>query len=187
MPRGSRSRHGSNVEGGVHPHSGASDGTVIVAEFAWLPATCWCDSYVIGVPQREIRDLKTRSCGQLACVGPDGQSEPGLVVTKSGNIVDRVATFTRAKYTGAAAGPGPGGLINQHDHSARSRAYVAPDTLRRLHNDTETGERLYERRNIVLYMWADEQKSPREIARYLGVPYQTAVNDIHWLRKKRLI
>lgn len=149
---------------------------MIVAEFAWLPVTCWCDSMMVGVPQRDVRDLVTRSCGAPGCVGPNGEDELGMTVTKSGHVldqpIDKPANHRRR--------------ANQSDHRHRNPAYEAPGSLRRLHTDNETGDRLAVRREITLVMWC-ENKSLREISRYLGVPYQTAVNDVHWLRKKRVI
>lgn len=188
MPRGLDAAY-RNLGGGAR---NGIDGSMIFPDIAWLPAVCWCQQEIVGVPQREIVDCRTRSCGRPKCVAPDGLRTIGNAISATLAVQDRLCIdgrmmtpiTDRSRYT-------PKNPLRQHIHKLGRKASVGPPPRRgnanpayqRPRRQRESPEVIAVRRDLIQMLYIDG-KNPPFIAGDLGIPLYQVHDDLRYLRTR---
>lgn len=167
MPRGVRAVHGIEAPYAVHGTGSSSGGDyAIMVETDWLPIECWCRTYVVAVPQYELRHMAlTRSCGKTGCRGPhEPFGPPRLGYILPTQIPTELGTWLSK-------------------HGVRKAPYPRHVTIRKREPRKQPAA-LAARRDLVAAAWV-LSPSPTQIALALGLKKMTVANDLMWLRRNR--
>ena len=191
MPRGARAVYGQERDTGHRTADEDHPLTMLMPVADRLPALCWCTQFIVGVPQAEILECRTRSCGRAACFGDDmDDRQLGFGVTGSSWVIsERPCTEVGAKYGGDDPGVSLRKVLSAEQRRRRvaeelqhrPRADRPPPTVRR-RKRRKTSPHVAERRDLVAAQWEAGRRYV-DIAADLGVAYMTVYNDVACLRK----
>lgn len=193
MPRGMRAAHSSRGHATVSS-TGGETFSMVVPEYGWLPASCWCEASIVWVTQAEVVMGVTRSCGGSTCGSEDGETLLGDIVGAHSIVagvkvrsVDPLTTVEEVRSTAHR--------VRLNGKRARTRMVVSVEHLEgRLHaaSDWRPGKvgrppahETASRRDLVRAAWMDNA-TVRQIAERLGVRASTVSNDLAWLRASGL-
>jgi hypothetical protein len=139
-----------------------------------LPVTCWCEEWIVRVPQRDVVDGITRSCGVRGCVGPHGIAVVGERVKSLGDPWDR-GRGNRPRVARQAPEPRP---------VARVRVLRSAESRKR---PGGRSDQVAARRDLVreaYQVFGGGRGTLKRVSESLGVAYQTVVDDVLTLRRR---
>jgi hypothetical protein len=166
MPRGTRSVHGIEAPYAIHGTGAGGGDYAVMVDSDWLPIQCWCRTYVVAVPQYELRYMNvTRSCGRQDCRGPHEPFGP----PRSSYILPTNIPTELDKWLAKNGVRKP--RYPRHVHVRHKPVRQVPTAVARRRDMVEAAWRL--------------SPSPLVLARALDLPLHTVNNDLMWLRRQR--